>query len=135
MSSKDRKCSVCGQEYSYCPRCQEDENKPYWYFCFCSENCKNIYDITSSFEDGRINGVVAKEELKKLDLSKSKCFGESYKNSIKKINSFKTTAKTKKETTKESEEIFGKELENDNNQLNEKNVLDEPKVIGEQDVE
>ena len=74
MSNKDRHCSVCGKTYSYCPRCQEDENKPYWYFCFCSENCKEIYEVTSNFEGGKIDGITAKEELKKLDLSKSKSF-------------------------------------------------------------
>ena len=122
MSRKDRKCSVCGKIYSYFPQCQEDENKPHWYFCFCSENCKNIYDVTSSFEDKRIDGITAKEELKKLDLSQSKNFGESYKKSIETINSFKTNVKTKKDIVKNSEE-------SDNNK---KNVLyDEPTVTGE----
>ena len=135
MSNKDRRCSVCGKTYLYCPRCQEYENKPHWYFCFCSENCKTIYEVTSNFESGQIDGLIAKEELKKLDLSKSKNFGESYRNSIKKINSFKTIAKSKKEVVKNLEGIKSEKAENDNDKSNEEKVLNEPKEIGKQDVE
>ena len=86
IEKKNRKCAVCRTEYSYCPRCGEDKNKPTWYFTFCSSNCKDIYNITSKFENGQLSADLAKIELEKLDLSKTNNFGDSYKNSIEKIN-------------------------------------------------
>ena len=82
MVSKERICSVCKRTYKYCPLCKEDAKKPTWLFAFCSENCKDIYNITSSFEDGCMTDTEAKAKLEKLDLSRKEYFGESYKNSI-----------------------------------------------------
>jgi hypothetical protein len=82
---KLRTCSVDGVSYKYCPRCKGYNPIETWRFAFCSENCKDIYNATSSFEDGRITASEAKVQLDKLDLSKSEMFGESYKNSIAKI--------------------------------------------------
>lgn len=85
MERKLRRCSVCGNEYRFCNRCPEDKDKPNWYFAFCSENCKNIYDITSKFENGQISEFEAKEQLEKSDLSKLSDFGTSYKASVDRI--------------------------------------------------
>jgi endogenous inhibitor of DNA gyrase (YacG/DUF329 family) len=83
--SKSRICCVDGVNYKYCPKCKGYNPYETWRFVFCSENCKDIYNVTSSFEDGRISASEAKSQLDKLDLSKSEKFGESYKNSIAKI--------------------------------------------------
>lgn len=87
MANKIRTCACCMEKYSYCPRCKEDKNKPTWYFSFCGENCKSIYDITSKYENGQIEATIAKTKLSQLDLSKLDKFGTSYKASIEKINS------------------------------------------------
>ena len=87
MDRKTRICSCCGKSYQYCPRCADDKDKELWYFAFCSENCKNIYDVTSKYENNQVDATTAKKELDKLDLSGLKNFGESYKESIEKINS------------------------------------------------
>ena len=102
MEKKTRICSVCGSSYTFCPRCNEDRDKPNWYFAFCSENCKNIYDTASKFEDGRISGEEAYKSLKELDLSRKEFFGYSYKESIKKINKFKKTQKKVKSVENEN---------------------------------
>lgn len=88
MERKLRMCSTCRSEYRFCPRCNEDKDKPNWYFAFCSENCKDIYDITSNYSWGNISEKEAKEKLSKLNLSKINNFGESYQNTIAKINSY-----------------------------------------------
>ena len=87
MNNKMRTCSVCRSSYSYCPHCGEDKLKPTWYFSFCGENCKDIYDVTAKYENGQIDANGAKVKLDKLDLSKLDKFGASYKSSIEKINS------------------------------------------------
>lgn len=93
MERKERTCAVCYGKYHYCPACDEDKNKPNFMFTFCSENCKNIYDVSSRFEDGRMDGETAYKELEKLDLSKQKSFGESYKETIGKILKYKPVPK------------------------------------------
>lgn len=86
MEQKLRRCCVCGTEYKYCNKCDADAKKPAWYFSFCSENCKNIYDVTSKYEDKNIDAAKASEILNKLDLSRLDNFGLSYKVSIRNIN-------------------------------------------------
>ena len=82
---REKICAVCRQPYKYCPHCREDKDKPTWYFTFCSSNCKNIYDATSSYENGNIPADEAKKILDKLDLSKI-VPGTSYSMSVEKIN-------------------------------------------------
>lgn len=103
MSKNDlRTCCVCHKEYSFCPVCNpEDRFKPTWHFAYCSENCKDIYNITSSFEDGRMTDIEAKAKLEKLDLSRKEYFGESYKNSIASI--MKAKAQVIKKENKKTE--------------------------------
>ena len=103
MSKNDlRTCCVCHKEYSFCPVCNpEDRFKPTWHFAYCSENCKDIYNITSSFKDGRMTDIEAKAKLEKLDLSRKEYFGESYKNSIASI--MKAKAQVIKKENKKTE--------------------------------
>lgn len=93
MNKKNRKCAVCRTEYSYCPHCGEDKDKPTWYFTFCSSNCKDIYDVTSKFENRQLTIGKAKKMLDTLDLSKLDNFGDSYKSSVAKINVVEETVK------------------------------------------
>ena len=80
-------CATCHCSYNFCPKCNKDKDKPLWYFTFCSQNCHDIYETTSSFENGKINADEAKLKLNNLNLSKLDNFGESYKKSIDKIMS------------------------------------------------
>ena len=103
MSKNDlRMCCVCHKEYSFCPVCnQEDRLKPTWHFAYCSENCKDIYNITSSFENGRLSDIDAKAKLEKLDLNEIDNFGESYQKSIASI--MKAKAQVIKKENKKTE--------------------------------
>ena len=78
-------CATCRCSYNFCPKCNKDKDKPLWYFTFCSQNCHDIYETTSSFENGKIDADEAKLKLNNLNLSKLDNFGESYKKSINKI--------------------------------------------------
>lgn len=103
MSKKElRTCVLCGKTYSFCPVCNpEDRLKPTWYFCWCSDNCHEIDEVTSAFEDGRMTDIEAKAKLEKLDLSRKEYFGESYKNSIAYI--MKAKAQVIKKENKKTE--------------------------------
>lgn len=86
MERKLRHCAVCGTAYRFCPKCNKDKDKPLYHYTFCSENCKNIYWITSEFENNSMTSDVAYDLLSELDLHSFENFGLSYKNSINKIN-------------------------------------------------
>lgn len=96
MKDKLRICATCHSKYDFCPRCDKDKNKELWHFTFCSENCKNIYDTASKYENGQISANEAKTLLDNLDLSKLNNFGESYKKSINRImSSLSSSSSTK----------------------------------------
>ena len=101
-----RMCCVCHKEYPFCLCNPEDRLKPTWHFAYCSENCKDIYNVTSAFEDGRMTDIEAKEKLEKLDLSEKDNFGESYQNSIASI--MKAKAQVIKKENKKTEVKFDK---------------------------
>lgn len=86
MDRKMRTCAVCHTNYEYCPHCDKDNDKPTWYFSFCSENCHDIYEVASKFESKQMDANTAKEKLDKLDLARLDNFGFSYKKSIERIN-------------------------------------------------
>ena len=119
MNKNDlRICCVCHKEYPFCPVCNpEDRLKPTWYFAYCSENCKNIYDATSSFENGRLSDVDAKA---KLDLSEKNSFGESYQKSIT------TIMKAKQPIKKENKNV---------DSVSTKNIITKVKNEAKSDVE
>lgn len=99
---KTRTCAVCRNQYQFCPVCNEDAEKPTWYFTFCSDNCHNLYKVMADFENELISDIEAKERLNKLDLSKRDNFGESYQKSFKKI--MKSKMPVKKAGSKEENE-------------------------------
>ena len=103
MDAKLRTCSVCRKTYKYCPKCREYESLPTWMFAFCSENCKNIYGVTSDYEDRHITADEAKKQLDKFDLSMIDNFGTSYQNTINDINKKVTSIKIAKSIKKDEQ--------------------------------
>ena len=118
MERKLRICCVCGTQYKYCPKCNEDKNKPHWMFVYHEENCKNIYDVMTKYEWGQITADEAATELEKLDLSKLDNFGESYKNTFNKIMSNVSKTKVEKHIVDEvvTEEVELKTEGNENDE-------------------
>jgi hypothetical protein len=123
MNKNDlRTCCVCHTQYSYCPVCNpEDRNKPTFYFAYCSENCRDIYSVTSAYEDGLMSDIEAKKELEKLNLSNKDNFGESYKKSIASIMKAKTQV-VKKEKIKTDVKSVNKNIITKGEENTESNV-------------
>ena len=69
MAKRDRKCYLCGENYKYCPSCSQDRMKPSFMAEFHSENCKNIFEICTSFNVGLMSKSEAQEALNTCDLS------------------------------------------------------------------
>lgn len=131
MERKLRRCAVCGTEYKFCPKCNEDKDKPLYHYTFCSKNCRDIYSVISSFEDNGITADIALEKLMKLDLSRMDSFNGSYKDSLKKIYNSVVPKKSKKKN--KSSEI--KEEKILDVQSEENGIYEESKGIGETYVE
>jgi hypothetical protein len=87
-ANKKRRCIICGKEYSYCPKCRKDKDKPVWMFTFDSQNCHDIYQVLIDEQYGHITEAEAKAALQKLDLSSKKDFDENTRILIDKILSY-----------------------------------------------
>lgn len=61
--ANNRKCIVCGTEYSYCPSCTQDRKKPKWMSRFDKEDCKDIFEIGCAFEQKKISALEANKQL------------------------------------------------------------------------
>ena len=48
-----RKCICCGREYEYCPTCNKAD-QPVWKVTFCTERCKDLFNIVSAYNTKRI---------------------------------------------------------------------------------
>ncbi len=78
----ERKCTICGKEYRYCPRCDEFKDMPTWMLEFDSENCRKIYyDVVNPFAFKHISKDEAVERLKDCDISGK----DSFKPEIKSV--------------------------------------------------
>lgn len=99
MANLNRKCCICGKEYAFCFRC--DDDKPSWMASFCSENHKNIYTACAGYNAGHLTKDETKILLDKCDLSDKESFSkatqdvinELYKENVKEIKEEKIVAK------------------------------------------
>lgn len=109
MSEKKRTCLVCRTKYDWCNHCSSKaHDREEWKNIYCSENCKDIFDIVSAREFNHIGSLEAKTKLQSKDLSGLEGFREDLKKIVKDILN---TPEEKKEI-KSSEE---KEKVNNNN--------------------
>lgn len=123
---KTRICAVCRKQYTFCPVCNEDKEKPIWYFTFCSENCHDLYGVLSGYEDGNISSDEANKKIKAFDLSRYDFFGDSYKKTIEKLKECDLATQNKEFNDSQEEK---KEIMNDiakNIKTAKKNVFDKP---------
>lgn len=103
MGKKNKKCILCGKQYTYCPTCQQDKDKPVWMNIYCSENCKNIFDGSTDYKAGEITEDQYKDILSKADLSRKNEFKDSVRKTIDELMS----GKVDKVEVEKTEEVFG----------------------------
>ena len=70
MANHERKCVVCGAEYKYCPKCSAYKNMERWHINYCSNKCKDTFNILNPYAFKHIDLETAKEELKKIGINK-----------------------------------------------------------------
>ena len=69
MAKLNRKCIICHKKYSYCPSCAADSNKPTWMILFCSNNCRDLYNILNDYSHKLLTKEDAYNKLKGLEIS------------------------------------------------------------------
>lgn len=69
MAKLNRTCGICKTKYSYCPTCAADAHKPTWMAVFCSENCREIYNVLDDCRYRSLSKKEAYERLSVVDLS------------------------------------------------------------------
>lgn len=83
---KNRTCACCKTQYHYCPNCGgPDYLKPSWYSEFCSEECKDIWDVATRYNMQLIDKQQAKKMLEKYDLSDRHKYVECIQRDLSKI--------------------------------------------------
>lgn len=66
--SKIKTCIVCGKKYEYCGHCDKSGQENRWKTNYCSENCRDIFNIVSKYVNKHISVDDAKKGLVELDL-------------------------------------------------------------------
>lgn len=86
MARKNKVCSTCGSKYAYCPTCNSaDKLAPTWKSEFCTETCKDIWQIATEFNLGIISQEDAQVMLGALDLKPTEEYKEMIQNDINNI--------------------------------------------------
>ena len=100
MIKNNKTCILCGNKYTYCNGCSEFDHLPYWMICYCSKNCKDIFDTLSAYNMNQITKGEAKNTLSKCDLSNKHSFKESTLNCVNSIMEETIVEKSIKEDLK-----------------------------------
>lgn len=98
MSKKrfEKICSICKQEYKYCSQCSDFDHLPRWMDAYCSQNCKDLYNITAGWLNGWKDKDIEIERLKNIDLSRSEYYPQWLKNVIKEMKSYEQSKEVDK---------------------------------------
>ena len=66
----ERQCTICSSTYQYCPNCSDFDRLPRWMDAYCSERCKEIYNITAGFLNHWLEPEIEAARLSELTLDK-----------------------------------------------------------------
>lgn len=77
MAKVKRRCIMCAKEYEYCNSCGAAPKL--WKNIFCSENCRDIYDVLNKYDGKLITKEDGIERLKAFDLSVVPKFNDRFK--------------------------------------------------------
>lgn len=75
--ANNRICLTCGTAYEYCGSCRNSRNLPTWKNLFDTENCKDIFQTVSDYEQKAIDKTKAKKMLAECDLKNKKNLKEN----------------------------------------------------------
>ena len=105
MVRNNKTCILCGKKYSYCSGCAEFDHLPRWMECYCSENCKDIFNILSGYNMKHKTKEEAKSLLEKCDLTMTDTYSEFNRNCINSIITDETSTSDAYDSVKTIEPV------------------------------
>ena len=99
----NRVCKTCGKKYFYCSNCDKKNNSPEWMLMWHDENCKNIWEIVSSYLQRQITIQEANAKLQKCNLKAVFSYPEKIRNIIEEILAVEKNVATKKKVEEKVE--------------------------------
>lgn len=69
--ANNRVCLCCGNAYEYCGTCRKNVNLPAWKNLFDTENCKDVFQIVSDYEQKAIDKERARKMISACDVTKT----------------------------------------------------------------
>ena len=67
MINDNKTCVMCGKQYKYCENCPSKYNTTEtWRNIFCSEECRELYQIYNGYKGGKITDKQAYKRLSKI---------------------------------------------------------------------
>lgn len=61
--AKKRICSICGKEYEYCGHCPNKNAIEHWRNLYCSENCREAFQLFGDYKIKKKTATEVKEIL------------------------------------------------------------------------
>ena len=95
MGGYKRICHTCGKEYEYCPNCAAFESQPKWKSNWCSEECKDVWNILVRYNTEKISAAEVKSVLDSHGVVNYSKYSSLIASQLKKILSSETVKKNK----------------------------------------
>lgn len=64
----DRKCIICGKKYKYCIPCGNGSPNETWRYIYCSEDCRQLFNIASDWTANKLSAIEAKIKLDGINI-------------------------------------------------------------------
>lgn len=64
----DRRCCVCGKRYNFCIPCGKGNPNETWRYIYCSEDCREIFNIANEWTANKISATTAKIRLNGINV-------------------------------------------------------------------
>ena len=80
-----RICHSCGKEYEYCPNCAAFDSQPKWKANWCSEECKDIWNILVRYNTEKLSAADVKSVLNSYGVVNYSKFSSPISTQLKKI--------------------------------------------------
>ena len=95
-----RKCICCGKQYEYCNHC--GKNQEPWKNLYDSRECKEIMNIVSAYNVGRVDAEKVKEVLDKYHVTDYANYTEDVSKTLLELFAKKSTPIVEKAIAEES---------------------------------
>lgn len=107
MKQNNKTCIACGKQYTYCNRCDDYAHLPKWMTMWCSERCKDIFNIASYFLNKELTADAANERLEQYNLKNDESFSHGVQKALDQLNHAEYL--TDKNAPMVEEEVFAEE--------------------------